>query len=36
MPFIRLEQPDAYALPLTIIQEDLASLKHAYFTDPRD
>ena len=36
MPFIKLEQPDAYALPLTIIQEDLASLKHAYFTDPRD
>ena len=25
-----------YALPLDTIKEDLALLKHAYFTDPKD
>lgn len=25
-----------YALPLNVIREDLESLKHAYFTDPKD
>ena len=29
-------QDQPYVLPLSIIKEDLALLKHAYFTDPKD
>ena len=36
MPMIVPDEPSPYALPLSVIQEDLASLKHAYFTDPKD
>ena len=37
MPMIHSDQPGGvYALPLDLIKEDLQSLKHAFFTDPKD
>ena len=37
LPFIKQEAEQAeYAIPLSVITEDLKSLKHAYFTDPKD
>lgn len=37
MPYIKsLGDAEPYHLPLATIEEDLKSLKHAYFTDPKD
>ena len=39
LPFIKTQAAESayeYALPLSIIREDLELLKHAYFTDPKD
>ena len=36
MPFIKPAQPGSYAIPIEVIESDLKSLKHAYFTDPKD
>ena len=36
MPIIKSDSDNPYALPLSVIQEDFSSLKHAYFTDPKD
>ncbi len=36
MPFIVADESQVYALPLTVIKEDLQTLKNAYFTDPKD
>ena len=36
MPEILTEESKTYGLPLAVITEDFASLKHAYFTDPKD
>ncbi len=35
LPLIKTEG-GPYALPLSVIEEDFKSLKHAYFTDPKD
>ena len=35
MPLITVKD-SPYALPLSVIEEDFKSLKHAYFTDPKD
>ena len=36
MPIIKSDPDNPYALPLNVIKEDFSSLKHAYFTDPKD
>ena len=37
LPLIHQDEPDGlYALPLSLVKEDLATLKHAFFTDPKD
>ena len=36
IPFIKTTEGQTYELPLAVITEDFASLKHAYFTDPKD
>lgn len=36
MPEIKKDDNSVYQLPLATITEDFASLKHAYFTDPKD
>lgn len=36
MPFIKHAEPGPYAIPIETIESDLKSLKHAYFTDPKD
>lgn len=36
MPFITPSEGECYALPMSVIREDLEKLKHAYFTDPKD
>ena len=36
MPTIKSAEEHIYGLPLSVITEDFASLKHAYFTDPKD
>ena len=37
LPLIHQDQPDVvYSIPLNLIKEDLATLKHAFFTDPKD
>lgn len=34
--YMRLPNDDPYLIPFEKIQEDLALLKHAFFTDPKD
>ena len=36
MPAIKSAEEHIYGLPLSVITEDFTSLKHAYFTDPKD
>ena len=36
IPSIKTTEGQTYELPLAVITEDFASLKHAYFTDPKD
>jgi len=36
LPLIKQADSSVYALPLILIKEDLKSIKHAYFTDPKD
>jgi len=36
MPDIITEENQTYGLPLSVVTEDFNSLKHAYFTDPKD
>ena len=36
MPNIKKAEEHVYGLPLAVITEDFTSLKHAYFTDPKD